>query len=50
MSRAAGMIRRLAVPIVLFWLGLTAILNLAIPQLEAVEKARSVSISPAGGA
>ncbi|OBG62342.1 RND family transporter [Mycobacterium sp. E3339] len=44
------LIRRFAVPIVLLWLALTAILNLAIPQLEAVGKAHSVSMSPAGGA
>ncbi|OJZ70027.1 hypothetical protein BRW65_21075 [Mycobacterium paraffinicum] len=43
-------IRRFAVPIVLLWLGLTAVLNIAIPQLEAVGKAHSVSMSPAGGA
>ncbi|OBH76326.1 hypothetical protein A5681_09050 [Mycobacterium scrofulaceum] len=40
------MIARFAVPIVLLWLGLTALLNLAIPQLEAVGKAHSVSLSP----
>jgi putative drug exporter of the RND superfamily len=50
MNRAPRLIRRFAVPIVLLWLGLTAILNIAIPQLEAVEKAHSVSMSPAGGA
>ncbi|KKC05696.1 RND family transporter [Mycobacterium nebraskense] len=44
------LIRRFAVPIVLLWLGLTAILNIAIPQLEVVGKAHSVSMSPAGGA
>ncbi|WP_322857372.1 RND family transporter [Mycobacterium shigaense] len=43
-------IRRFAVPIVVLWLGLTAVLNLAIPQLEAVGKAHSVSMSPKGGA
>ncbi|OMC22513.1 RND family transporter [Mycobacterium sp. SP-6446] len=40
------MITRFAVPIVLLWLGLTAILNIAVPQLEVVGKARSVSLSP----
>ncbi|MEM6108885.1 MMPL family transporter [Mycobacterium sp. 050272] len=44
------MIRRFAVPIVLIWLGLTALLNIAIPQLEAVGKAHSVSMSLKGGA
>ncbi|MGD1240838.1 RND family transporter [Mycobacterium seoulense] len=43
-------IRRFAVPIALLWLGLTAVLNIAIPQLETVGKAHSVSMSPAGGA
>ncbi|UXA09248.1 MMPL family transporter [Mycobacterium sp. SMC-2] len=40
------MITRFAVPIVLLWLGLTAFLNIAIPQLEVVGKAHSVSLSP----
>ncbi|MGD1254745.1 RND family transporter [Mycobacterium seoulense] len=40
------MITRFAVPIVLLWLGLTAVLNLAVPQLEVVGKAHSVSLSP----
>ncbi|CQD19501.1 transmembrane transport protein MmpL [Mycobacterium europaeum] len=44
------MIRRFAVPIVLLWIGITAVLNVAIPQLEVVGKAHSVSMSPAGGA
>ncbi|MCV7409302.1 hypothetical protein AWC05_09690 [Mycobacterium florentinum] len=37
---------RFAVPIVLLWVGLTAVVNLAIPQLEVVGKAHSVSLSP----
>lgn len=40
------MITRFAVPIVLLWVGLTAVVNLAIPQLEVVGKAHSVSLSP----
>ena len=40
------MIRRFAVPIVLLWIGITAVLNVAIPQLEVVGKAHSVSMSP----
>ncbi len=40
------MIARFAVPIVLLWVGLTAVVNLAIPQLEVVGKAHSVSLSP----
>ncbi len=40
------MITRFAVLIVLLWVGLTAVANLAIPQLEVVGKAHSVSLSP----
>ncbi|BBX98004.1 MMPL/RND family transporter [Mycobacterium lacus] len=40
------LIRRFAVPIILFWLGLTAVVNIAVPQLEMVGKAHSVSMSP----
>lgn len=40
------MIHRFAIVIVLFWLALTAIVNLAVPQLEVVGKAHSVSMSP----
>ena len=32
------MIHRLAVPIVLLWLGLTVLVNVAVPQLEVVTK------------
>ena len=39
-------ITRFAVPILLLWVGLTAAVNLGIPQLEAVGKAHSVSLSP----
>jgi RND superfamily putative drug exporter len=42
----AQTIRRLSVPILLFWLALTAIANIAVPQLEAVGKAHAVSMSP----
>ncbi|OMC57259.1 hypothetical protein A5747_04115 [Mycobacterium sp. IS-836] len=44
------LIRRFAAPIVLLWVVLTALLNIAVPQLEAVGKAHSVSMSPKGGA
>ncbi|GBG37116.1 MMPL/RND family transporter [Mycobacterium montefiorense] len=37
---------RFAVLIVLLWVGLTAVVNLAIPQLEVVGKTHSVSLSP----
>ncbi|BBY22469.1 hypothetical protein MSTO_26740 [Mycobacterium stomatepiae] len=40
------MIARFAVLIILLWVGLTAVVNLAIPQLEVVGKAHSVSLSP----
>jgi RND superfamily putative drug exporter len=40
------MIHRLAVPIVLLWLGLTVLLNVAVPQLEVVSKNHAVSQSP----
>ncbi|MBV9514014.1 MAG: MMPL family transporter, partial [Mycobacteriaceae bacterium] len=40
------MIRRLAVPIALFWLALAAITNAVVPQLEAVAKVHNVAQSP----
>jgi len=42
----AQMIRRLSVPIALFWLALAAITNAVVPQLEAVAKEQNVSLSP----
>lgn len=42
----ARWIRRLAVPIILGWLALVFVLNTAIPSLEDVGKARTVSMSP----
>jgi putative drug exporter of the RND superfamily len=39
-------IHRFAVPIVLFWLGLTIIVNVVVPQLEAVAKGHTVGVSP----
>jgi len=38
-------IRRLAVPIILFWLGVTVVTNVAVPKLEAVAKAHQVGVS-----
>jgi putative drug exporter of the RND superfamily len=38
-------IRRLAVPILLFWVGLAAITNIAVPQLEKVGEAHNVALS-----
>nr|WP_055401321.1 MULTISPECIES: MMPL family transporter [unclassified Mycobacterium] len=42
----ARTVRRLSVPILLFWLGLAAVTNIAVPQLEAVGEAHAVSMSP----
>ncbi|MCV7346287.1 RND family transporter [Mycolicibacterium rhodesiae] len=42
----AKWIRRLAVPIILGWLGLIVVLNVSVPQLEEVGKLRAVSMSP----
>ncbi|MBU9765184.1 MMPL family transporter [Mycobacterium sp. TNTM28] len=42
----AKWIRRLAVPIIIGWIALIAVLNVAVPQLEEVGKMRSVSMSP----
>ena len=39
-------IRTFAVPIILGWIAIIAILNVAVPQLDAVGKMRSVSMSP----
>ncbi|GJO38659.1 membrane protein [Mycobacterium marinum] len=43
----SGTIRRLAVPILLFWIGLAAITNIAVPRLEEVAKEHNVALSPA---
>ena len=45
-SFASRTTKQYAVPIVLFWVVITAILNIVVPQLEAAGKANSVSISP----
>ncbi|KLI04015.1 MULTISPECIES: RND family transporter [Mycolicibacterium] len=42
----AKWIRRLAVPIIIGWIALIAVLNTVVPQLEEVGKMRSVSMSP----
>nr|WP_109561968.1 RND family transporter [Mycolicibacillus trivialis] len=42
----ARWIRRLSIPIILLWLLLVFVLNTAIPSLEDVGKARTVSMSP----
>lgn len=42
----AKLIRTLAVPIILVWVALIAVLNTIVPQLEEVGEMRSVSMSP----
>ena len=42
----ARWIRRLAVPIIIGWIALIAILNVTVPQLEVVGQMRAVSMSP----
>jgi putative drug exporter of the RND superfamily len=39
-------IHRLSVAVLLLWLALIALLNIAVPQLEAVAQAHAVSLSP----
>ncbi|ORW91295.1 hypothetical protein AWB92_19145 [Mycobacterium sp. IEC1808] len=42
----ARMIHTLAVPIILFWVGVAIVLSLFVPSLEVVGQERSVSLSP----
>ena len=42
----ARTIRRLSIPIILLWLALTVLVNIAPPPLEAVGREHSVSLSP----
>jgi putative drug exporter of the RND superfamily len=44
-SLPAGIIRRLAVPIVLIWVAIAAVTNIAAPQLEVVGTERSVGMN-----
>ena len=44
-SKAAHLIRVMAVPLVLVWIGLTVVSNVAVPQLEDVGKAHTVSMN-----
>lgn len=41
----ARMVRQLSLPIILAWLAITAVLSFAVPTLEQVAKAHSVSLS-----
>ncbi|HTC70864.1 MAG TPA: MMPL family transporter, partial [Acidothermaceae bacterium] len=45
-ARIPRFIRTFAVPIIIGWIALIALLNVVVPQLEAVGKMRSVSMSP----
>ena len=45
-SVVAKWIRRLAVPIILGWIGLIVVLNMTVPQMEVVGQMRAVSMSP----
>jgi RND superfamily putative drug exporter len=40
------MIRALAVPIILVWIALIAVVNVVVPQLETVGQIRAISMSP----
>jgi RND superfamily putative drug exporter len=42
----ARTVRALSLPILLFWLGLAAVTNIVVPQLEAVGEAHALSMSP----
>ncbi|OBJ02791.1 hypothetical protein A5660_21225 [Mycobacterium alsense] len=44
-SRTPRTIRRLSLPILLFWVALAAITNIAVPQLEEVGKTQNVAMS-----
>ena len=46
MQRIPDFIRRFAVLIALFWLGLAVVTNVFVPQLETVAEAHNVSLSP----
>ncbi|MDH6243344.1 MMPL family transporter [Mycobacterium sp. OTB74] len=46
-SGIARLIRTIAIPVIIGWIAVIAILNTVVPQLEAVGKMRSVSMSPA---
>ncbi|MBS9534088.1 MMPL family transporter [Mycobacterium sp. M1] len=39
-------IRRLAIPIILIWVGITVLVNTIVPQLDEVGQMRAVSMSP----
>ncbi|MDT5222495.1 MAG: putative drug exporter of the superfamily, partial [Mycobacterium sp.] len=43
--RTPRVIRRLALPILLFWVALAALTNIAVPQLEDVGKTHNVALN-----
>src|ERR1700728_4790682 len=43
--RVPHTIRRLALPILLFWIALAALTNIAVPQLEEVGKTHNVALN-----
>ncbi len=45
-SGLAVWIRRLAIPIILGWIAVIAVVNIVVPQLETVGQMRSVSMTP----
>ncbi|OBG19124.1 hypothetical protein A5765_02430 [Mycolicibacterium celeriflavum] len=45
-SRIARWIYRLAVPIILAWVGIAILVTVAVPPLEQVEKEHAISLSP----
>ena len=45
-GRIARLFRKLASPFILGWIAIAVLLNVAVPQLEAVGEMRSVSMSP----
>ena len=45
-TRISRGIRRLSIPIIIAWVALIAVFNIAVPQLETVGELRAVSMSP----
>src|ERR1700751_6342779 len=42
----AHTLRLFAVPIILFWVGLTVVVNIFVPQLEVISEQHSVPLAP----
>ncbi|HEY2499840.1 MAG TPA: RND family transporter [Mycobacterium sp.] len=45
-SRAARMIRRFSLPVILVWVAIVVVLSIGVPSLEQVEKEHSLSLNP----